>query len=162
MATITVRGRGIVSVQPDEVSVGLTVEALRPSAAEAFAEATRLAEAVVALCDELEIPAGARSTSRVSLAEHGEHTNAGWQHRGYRATSRLAVRDDDAERASSGMPLEAGEHELVAEIDVAFHWCTAYMRGCDTGGTEPGSATETSAPTRPPSASAYSCAFAQG
>jgi len=200
MATITVRGRGTASAQPDEVTVGLTVEALRPSAAEAFAEATRLAEAVVALCDELGISPGARSTSRVSLAEHGEHTSDGWQHRGFRATSRLAVRLDDGERASklvsaaaaqearidgpawrvaydntghaearrraardarakaeeyaealggrlgalvsvaepgsgpstpqprtyavhqdiSGMPLEAGEHELVAEIDVTF------------------------------------------
>jgi uncharacterized protein YggE len=41
MATITVRGHGTSSAQPDEVAVGLTVEALRPRAAEAFAESSR-------------------------------------------------------------------------------------------------------------------------
>ena len=49
MATITVRGRGLTRAAPDEVTIGLTVEALRTSAAEAFAEATRLAQQVVAL-----------------------------------------------------------------------------------------------------------------
>ncbi len=100
MATITVRGRGATTVAPDEVTVGLTVEALRKSAAEAFAEATRLAQEVVALCDELDIGEDRRTTSRVTLAEDGEHTNRGWQHRGYRASSRLAVRLDDGELAS--------------------------------------------------------------
>ena len=100
MATITVRGRGVARVAPDEVTVGLTVEALRNGAAEAFAEATRLAQQVVALCDELGIAEGRRTTSRVTLAEDGEHTNRGWQHRGYRASSRLVVRLDDGELAS--------------------------------------------------------------
>jgi hypothetical protein len=200
MATITVRGRGVTTVAPDEVTVGLTVEALRKSAAEAFAEATRLAQEIVALCDELGIDGARRATSRVTLAEDGEHTDRGWQHRGYRASSRLAVRLDDGElasrlvteaaervevridgpgwrvahdnpghadarrlaaadarqkaeeyagalggrvgaiasvdepetkpasasagpvmlRAAAGMPVEGGEHELVAEIDVTF------------------------------------------
>ena len=84
MASITVRGRGVTMVAPDEVTVGLTVEALRKSAAEA-------------------------------LAEDGEHTNRGWQHRGYRASSRLAVRVDDGELASRLVT-----RELVAEIDVTF------------------------------------------
>ena len=53
MATITVRGRGVTTVAPDEVTVGLTVEALRKSAGEAFAEATRLAQQVVANEGEL-------------------------------------------------------------------------------------------------------------
>ena len=115
MATITVRGRGTASAQPDDVTIGLTVEALRPSATEAFAEATRLVEAVVALTDEVGVPAGARSTSQVSLAEHGEHANAGWQHRGYRATSRLAVRLPDAELASR--LLSEAATRLEARID---------------------------------------------
>ena len=100
MATITVRGRGVTMVAPDEVTVGLTVEALRKSASEAFAEAARLAQQVVALCDELGIAEGRRTTSRVTLAEDGEHTNSGWQHRGYRASSRVVVRLDDGELAS--------------------------------------------------------------
>ena len=90
MATVSVRGRGVARVQPDELTVGLTVEALRPRASEAFVEASRLAEQVVSLCVELGVAAGRRATSHVSLAEQGEHTEGGWQHRGYLASSRLA------------------------------------------------------------------------
>jgi uncharacterized protein YggE len=46
------------------------------------------------------ITEGRRTTSRVKLAEDGEHTSTGWQHRGYRASSRLVVRLDDGELAS--------------------------------------------------------------
>lgn len=100
MATVSVRGTGRATAQPDDVTVGLGVEALRPTASEAFVEATRLASDVVSLCEELGVPAGSRTTSQVSLAEHGEHTDAGWQHRGYRAATRVAVRVTDAELAS--------------------------------------------------------------
>jgi uncharacterized protein YggE len=100
MATVTVRGTGTATAQPDDVTVGLTVESLRPTAAEAFEDATRLASEVVSLCDELGVASGSRTTSQIALDEHGEHTNAGWQHRGYRAATRVAVRVTDAELAS--------------------------------------------------------------
>jgi uncharacterized protein YggE len=100
MATVTVRGTGTATAAPDDVTVGLCVEALRPTASEAFAEATRLATDVVSLCDELGVAAASRTTSQVSLAEHGEHTSAGFQHRGYRAATRVAARVTDAELAS--------------------------------------------------------------
>jgi uncharacterized protein YggE len=93
MATVSVRGTGTATEQPHGVTVGPSVEALCPNASEAFAE-------VVPLCDELGVSAGSRTTSHVSLAEHGEHTNAGWQHRGYRATTRVAAGVTDAELAS--------------------------------------------------------------
>jgi uncharacterized protein YggE len=115
MATVTVRGRGVEMVQPDELTVGLTVEALRASASEAFAEASWLAEQLVALCEELGIEPSHRTTSRVTLAEHGEHTDRGWQHRGYRATSRLGVRLADGELASR-LVSEAAER-LELKID---------------------------------------------
>ena len=115
MATISVRGTGTVTAQPDDVTVGLGVEALRPSAAEAFAEATRLAEAVVALCDELGVAPASRTTSQVSLDEHGEHTDAGWQHRGYRASTRVAARLTDAALASRLVSEAAAR--LEARID---------------------------------------------
>ena len=115
MATITVRGHGTSSTQPDEVAVGLTVDAVRPRAAEAFAEASRLAQAAADLCEELGVPAARRTTSRISLGEHGEHTSTGWQHRGYRAVSRIAVRLDDAELASR-LVSEAAER-VEARID---------------------------------------------
>ena len=100
MATISVRGQGTAWVQPDEVTVGLSAEALLPTASEAFAEAARLAADLVLLCDEIGVPAGSRTTSQVSLAEHGEHTDTGWQHRGYRASTRVAARLSDADLAS--------------------------------------------------------------
>jgi uncharacterized protein YggE len=100
MATISVRGQGTVWAQPDDVTVGLSAEALRPTGSEAFAEATRLAADLVSLCDELGVPVGSRTTSQVSLAEHGEHTETGWQHRGYRGATRVAARLADAELAS--------------------------------------------------------------
>ena len=68
MATITVRGHGTSTAQPDEVAIGLTVEAVRPRAAEVFVEASRLATEAAELCDELGVPAGRRTTSRISLA----------------------------------------------------------------------------------------------
>jgi uncharacterized protein YggE len=100
MATVTVRGTGTATAQPDDVTVGLTVESLRPAASEAFADASRLASEVLSLCDELGIAAGSVTTSQVALNEEGEHTSAGWQHRGYRAATRVAVRVGDGEQAS--------------------------------------------------------------
>ncbi len=100
MATVTVRGTGTPTAEPDDVTVGLSVESLRATASEAFEDATRLASDVVSLCDGLSIPAGSRTTSQVALNEHGEHTNTGWQHRGYRAAARVAVRVTDAGLAS--------------------------------------------------------------
>jgi hypothetical protein len=100
MATVTVRGRATVPVTPDEVTLGLTVEALEGTAAAAFAEASRRAGELAALCDALGVPPAARSTARVSLAEHGEHDRDGrWHHRGFSATSRVAVTLGEAELA---------------------------------------------------------------
>lgn len=100
MATITVRGNGTVAATPDDVTVGLTLEALRATPAEAFREASERAAAAVTLLDELGVPEGARLTSAVSLREHGEHVEGRWQHRGYRAATRVAVRLSDGELAS--------------------------------------------------------------
>ena len=49
------------------------------------------------------------------LAEDGEHTNRGWQHRGYRASSRLDVRLHDGELAGR-LVTEAAER-LELRID---------------------------------------------
>jgi hypothetical protein len=102
MAAITVRGHGTSSAQPDEVAVGLT-------------EASRLATDAASLIDELGVQAARRTTSQIAVAEHGEHTSAGWQHRGYRARSRIGVRLEDAELASRVVS-EAAER-LEARID---------------------------------------------
>lgn len=115
MATITVRGNGTVAATPDDVTVGLTLEALRPTPAEAFREASARAEAAVTLLDELGVPEGARLTSAVSLREHGEHVDGRWQHRGYRAATRVAVRLTDAELASR--VLSEAVARLEARVD---------------------------------------------
>jgi uncharacterized protein len=115
MATVSVRGRGVARMQPHELTVGLTVEALRPRASEAYIEASRLAQQLVALCVELGVAAGRRATSHVSLAEQGEHTESGWQPRGYLASSRLALRLEDAELASR--LVTAAAERLEVRID---------------------------------------------
>jgi uncharacterized protein YggE len=53
MASVTVLGRGVARTEPDEATVVLTVEAIRPSAAEALQDVSARAQALVALCDEL-------------------------------------------------------------------------------------------------------------
>ena len=65
MATITVRGTGTAYGTPDEATVGLAVEAVRPTAAEALAEASRADEhRLVTLCHELGLGRGRRDDDR--------------------------------------------------------------------------------------------------
>jgi uncharacterized protein YggE len=115
MATITVRGSGVVAATPDDVTVGLTLEALRPTPAEAFHEASERAAAAVSLLDELGVPEGSRLTSAVSLLEHGEHVDGQWQHRGYRASTRVAARLADGGLASR--VLSEAVARLEARVD---------------------------------------------
>ena len=93
MATVTVRGTGSCAAQPDDVhrrsGRGGSSHERDPRRSPRRPVSLRTSSS---LCDELGVPAGSRTTSRVSLAEHGEHTDAGWQHRGYRATARVAAR----------------------------------------------------------------------
>jgi uncharacterized protein YggE len=118
MSRITVRGSGIARTAPDEATLELTVEALRPSPAEALDEVAARGEALVTLCHELEVGPERRVTSGATVAEHGEHVDGRWQHRGYRAESRLLVRVDDAARAGG---LIAGAVER-AGAKVAGPW----------------------------------------
>jgi uncharacterized protein YggE len=96
VSRITVRGSGVARTAPDEATLELTVEALRPSPAEALEEVAARAEALVTVCYELGVGPERRVTSGATVAEHGEHVDGRWQHRGYRAESRLLVRLDDA------------------------------------------------------------------
>ncbi len=93
MATITIHGRAAVPTKPDEAVIFLECEAVRTTAAEALADVSGRIETLLALCDELEVPAASRTTAGVSVAEHGEHDREGhWQHRGYRAANRVRLR----------------------------------------------------------------------
>jgi uncharacterized protein len=92
MATITVNGYGEVTVPPDEATVTLGVEAVASRPRDAMGEVAEQARALIAVLDELEIPAGKRSTTGVLVSEAGDYDNQGrWQHRGFRAAERLTV-----------------------------------------------------------------------
>jgi uncharacterized protein YggE len=97
MATITVSGVGIASGTPDEATLVLGVETVRPTAAEALEDVAARTSELVALCGELGVGPGAISTAGVSVGEHGEADSEGrWQRRGYRAANRISVRVGDA------------------------------------------------------------------
>ena len=92
MATITVNGYGEVSVPPDEAALTFSADAVASTPRDAMAEVAEQARALIALLDELEIPATKRSTTGVLVSEAGEYDNQGrWQHRGFRAAERLTV-----------------------------------------------------------------------
>jgi len=92
MATITVNGYGEVSVPPDEATMTFSVEAVDTTPREAMAKVAEQARTLVALLDELDIPAVKRTTTGVLVSEAGEYDNQGrWQHRGFRAAERLSV-----------------------------------------------------------------------
>ena len=112
MATLTVAGRGSVSVPTDEASLSLEVEALRDDAAAALDDVAGRVRELVALLDGLGVGAEARATTGLSVAEVGEHDRDGrYVRRGFRASEQLTVRVGDA--ALLGRVLG----EAVAQVD---------------------------------------------
>jgi uncharacterized protein YggE len=96
MATLTVRGRAAVPGVPDEATVALELSARHQSADEAYEEVAGRNETLTALCEELGIAAGARSTAGLVVGPHVEYVDGREQHRGYRAVNRVHVRLDDS------------------------------------------------------------------
>ncbi len=115
MASLTVVGRAQVSTPPDEGSLALTVESVRPAASEALAEVGERARTLLALLDELGIGPAARTTTGVSVSEAGEHRDGIWQHRGYRASERLTVTTGDA--ATVGRLLGEAVEQAGARVE---------------------------------------------
>jgi uncharacterized protein len=91
--TITVRGRVFVSAQPTEVFVSLESAAVRPTAAEAFGEATRRHAALDALCEQLGIDERRRTTTATSVFEYREQMEDAIS---WRASYATVVHLDDA------------------------------------------------------------------
>jgi uncharacterized protein YggE len=120
MASVTVRGTGTAYGTPDEATVGLGVESLRPTAAEALAEVAERTSGLVTLCHELGLGEEDVTTTGVSVREHGEHDKDGrWQHRGYRASNRVAARVREV--AAIGRLLTAAVDRVGATVD-GPHW----------------------------------------
>jgi uncharacterized protein YggE len=95
--TVTVRGTAAVPGRPDRVEIALSINVLEPAPDRAMAEATRRADALSAVLEELAIPKDAWSTSGVGVGEVREWEGDRQVHRGYRATYRVAVRLIDHE-----------------------------------------------------------------
>jgi uncharacterized protein YggE len=95
--TITVRGRGFAPAQPTEAILSLEVAAVRPTAAEAFAEAATRHAALDALCEGLGIAAQERTTTSTSVHEYRESME---EPISWRASYSTTVRLHDPELAS--------------------------------------------------------------
>lgn len=120
MATVTVRGTGTAYGTPDEATLGLGVESVRGTAAEALADVAERMKALVTLCHEVGLADADVATTGVSVAEHGDRdTDGRWQHRGYRATNRVSVRVRDVE--ALGALLTEAVDRVAAAAD-GPHW----------------------------------------
>jgi uncharacterized protein YggE len=95
--TITVRGLGVAPARPTEAVLTLEVAAVRPTAAEAFAEAETRNAALDALCERLGIAAEDRTTTSTSVHEYREHPDEAVR---WRASYSTTVRLHDPELAA--------------------------------------------------------------
>jgi uncharacterized protein YggE len=95
--TITVRGHGVAPARPTEALLTLEVAAVRPTAAEAFAEAESRNAALDALCERLAIGAHDRTTTSTSVHEYREGPDDPLR---WRASYSLTVRLHDPEVAT--------------------------------------------------------------
>jgi len=94
--TITVRGRGFAPARPTEVVVSFESAAVRPTAAEAFAEAGKRHAALDALCAELGVDESRRTTTNTAVHEFREQIE---DPLAWRASYSTVVHVQDAELA---------------------------------------------------------------
>jgi uncharacterized protein YggE len=116
MATIKVRGRGMVEAQPDEAVVTFEVVAVADGAADAFATAAKRAKALGEVLDDAAVDVARRSTVGIALHEHQDFDGGGQPRRMHRASTAVSVRFADPD---SIPPL------LAAAVERA----DAYVRG---------------------------------
>jgi uncharacterized protein len=94
--TLTVRGQGLASAQPDEVALQIELTALEQTPEGAFTEVATRSERLAMVLDELDVAAPNRSTTGAIVREEHEYQNDRRVHRGYRGISRVVVRLSDA------------------------------------------------------------------
>lgn len=96
-ASVTVRGTGVVSAQPDEVRMVLELAAQRSKPEDALGEVAKRSESLNEIFDGLGIPSARRTTSGASVSDVWEYDKQGNRsHAGYRATNSVVIRLDDA------------------------------------------------------------------
>jgi uncharacterized protein len=115
MATITVSGYGEISVPPDEARVDLSVRTVAATPGEALGNVAERARDLVALLDELGVPAAKRSTSGVWVNDEVEPDAEGRRAGRYEAGERLAV----------ALPVD----KVGALLDAAVSRADAYLEG---------------------------------
>jgi uncharacterized protein len=116
MATIRVRGRGVVQAQPDEAVVTFEVVAVADGAAEAFATAGERAKALDAVLDDAGVDVDRRSSIGIVLHELQEYDPGGQPRRTHRASTTVSVRFVDAD-------------EIPPLLQAAVDRADAYVRG---------------------------------
>lgn len=99
-ATVTVRGQAIVTGQPDEARVFITVSSRRPTPEEALREVANQSEELERILNELSIDESARRTSGASVAADSEYDGQAkrYVHLGYRASNQVNVRLGEGDR----------------------------------------------------------------
>ena len=97
MSTLGVRGHGLTRGVPDEAVVTLEIAVVRPRPEEAYDDVARRSADLGNLLDELGVPASARSTAGITVAEELEYVEGRQRHRGYAArnTSLVRIREAD-------------------------------------------------------------------
>jgi uncharacterized protein len=118
--TITVRGRGFARARPTEVFVSFESAAMRPTASDAFAEATRRHAALDALCEELGIDERRRTTTNTSVHEYREQMEDPLS---WRASYSTVVHLDDPELA--GRLLREAVEKVEAHVAGGPWWRVA-------------------------------------
>jgi uncharacterized protein len=115
MATITVNGYGEVSVPPDEAKIDLSVRTVAATPGEALANVAERAGQLVALLDELGVPAAKRSTSGIWVNDEVEPDAEGRRKGRYQAGERLTV----------SLPVDT----VGSLLDAAVSRADAYLEG---------------------------------
>ncbi|MEX2553567.1 MAG: SIMPL domain-containing protein [Actinomycetota bacterium] len=96
-ASVTVRGTGVASAQPDEVRMVLELAAQRAKPEDALGEVAKRSESLNEIFDGLGIPSARRTTSGASVSDVWEYDKQGNRsHAGYRATNSVVIRLEDA------------------------------------------------------------------
>jgi uncharacterized protein YggE len=112
-ATVTVRGEASVRVEPDEATLGISLEATDAAPGPALADVAERSERLIALLDALGVPSVDRSTTGVAVQEEFEYTGNGRRSLGHRARTAIAVRMTDAELIGRALS------EAVAQVQAS-------------------------------------------